>query len=123
MATVDADRNREWLRALRRFKYGIKVRAKFGVIDAYCEQVALERKGVWKWDAPLWRHDDWVTLLYTCIKNNEYPPKLLLGFVKTAEVTFYTPRKQPTPLKVLVAIDEVCRDNSKELRRKFGVFL
>jgi hypothetical protein len=121
MGTVDADRNREWLRALRRFKYGIKVRAKLGVIDAYCEQVALERRGVSKWDAPHWAHDEWVTLLYTCIKNNEYPSELLLGFTKTAEVTFYTPRKQPTPLKVLDAVDEVCRTQSKKLRQKFGV--
>jgi len=121
MATVDPDRNRDWLRALRRFKYGIKVRAKLGVIDAYCEQVALERRGIWKWDAPHWGHDDWVTLLYTCIKNNEYPPELLLGFTKTAEVTFYTPHKQPTPIKVLDAVDEVCRTNSKKLRQKFGV--
>jgi hypothetical protein len=121
MATVDPDRNRDWLRALRRFKYGIKVRAKLGVIDAYCEQVAFERRGIWKWDAPHWAHDDWVTLLYTCIKNNEYPPDLLLGFVKTAEVTFYTPQKQPTPIKVLDAVDEVCRTNSKKLRQKFGV--
>lgn len=123
MATVDADRNREWLRALRRFKYGIKVRAKLGVIDAYCDRVALERKGVSRWNAPFWGHDDWLTLLYTCIKNNEYPPELLLGFTKTAEVTFHTPRRQPTAIKVLVAIDEVCRTNSKKLRQKFGVFL
>jgi len=124
MGTVDQrDRRREWLRALRRFKYGIKVRAKLGVFDTYCEQVAAERKGVARWDAPHWAHDEWVTLLYTCIKNDEYPPALLLGFVKTAEVTFYTPRKQPTVHKVLDAVDEVCRTQSKKLRQKFGVFL
>jgi hypothetical protein len=122
-ATIARDRRREWLRALRRFKYGIKVRAKLGVFDTYCEQVAAERKGAARWDAPHWAHDEWVTLLYTCIKNDEYPPDLLLGFVKTAEVTFYTPRKQPTIHKVLDAVDDVCRTQSKKLRQKFGVFL
>ena len=123
MPRIDEDKRREWLRALRRFKYGIKVRAKLGVLQTICEQVAAERKGKQKWDAPQWDHDRWVTLLYTCIKNNEFPPELLIGFVKTVEVTFMNPHKIPTVIGTVYAVNEVCRAQSKALRQKFGVFV
>ena len=123
MPRIDEDKRREWLRALRRFKYGIKVRAKLGVLQTICEQVAVERKGKQVWDAPQWEHDRWVTLLYTCIKDNTFPPELLVGFVKTAEVTFMSPRKQPTVEGAVDAVNEVCRAQSKALRCKFGVFV
>ena len=120
---IDEDKRREWLRALRRFKYGIKVRAKLGVLQTICEQVAAERKGKQVWDAPQWEHDRWVTFLYTCIKDNTYPPELLTAFVKTAEVTFMTTHKQPKVEKVLDAVNDVCKQNSRALRHKFGVFM
>lgn len=120
---VDDAKRKEWLRSLRRFKYGMKVRAKLGVIQTFCEQVAAERKGKQTWDAPQWEHDRWTTLLYTCIRDNEFPPELIIGFVKTAEVTFLNPRKQPTVEGTLDAMNEVCRDLSVALRTKFEVFL
>ena len=123
MPRIDEDKRREWLRALRRFKYGIKVRAKLGVLQTICEQVAAERKGKQRWDAPQWEHDRWVTLLYTCIKDNQFPPELLTGFVKTAEITFLNARKQPTVEGTVEAVNEICREHSKALRQKFGVFL
>lgn len=108
---------------MRRFKYGIKVRAKLGVLQSICEQVHAERKGKQVWDAPQWEHDRWVTFLYTCIRDNQFPPELLEGFVKTAEVTFLTSNKQPTVDKVLDAVNQVCKQLSKPLRYKFGVFV
>ena len=122
MPKINEAKRKFWLRSLRRFKYGIKVRAKLGVLQTICEQVAAERKGKQKWDAPQWGHDRWVTLLYTCIKNNEFPPELLEGFVKTAEVTFMNSHKPPTIAGTLVAVDKVCKAQSKALRQKFGVF-
>lgn len=123
MPRIDEDKRREWLRALRRFKYGIKVRAKLGVLHTFCEQVAEERQGKRQWDAPEWGHLRWVTLLYTCIKNNEFPPELLIAFAKTAEVTFLNPKKQPTTGGMVTAVNYVCREQSIALRRKFGVFI
>jgi len=123
MPSIDEAKRREWLRALRRFKYGIKVRAKLGVLKSICEQVAAERKGKQQWDAPQWEHDRWVTFLYTCIKDNEYPPELLVGFVKTAEVTFLTSNRQPTVDKTIDAVNQICKQLSKPLRTKFGVFV
>jgi hypothetical protein len=119
---IDEDKRREWLRALRRFKYGMRARAKLGVLETICEQVEAERKGKRQWDAPQWDHERWVTLLYTCIKDNQFPPELLIGFAKTAEVTFMATRKQPTVDKLLDAVNGVCRQLSVPLRQKFGVF-
>lgn len=123
MANIDHDKRREWLRALRRFKYGIKVRAKLGVLQTICEQVAAERKGKNVWDAPQWKHDRWVTFLYTCIRDGIYPSELLIAFAKTAEVTFLNPRIQPTVEMVVDAVNLVCKRLSKQLRAKFGVFV
>ena len=123
MHQIDDDKRREWRRALRRFKYGIKVRAKLGVLQTICEQVGAERKGKHGWDAPQWQHDRWITLLSICIKDNQFPPELLTGFVKTAEVTFMNPHKQPTIEGTVEAVNEICRAQSKALRQKFGVFL
>jgi hypothetical protein len=120
--TIDEDARREWLRSLRRFKYGVKVRAKLGVLQSICEQVAAQRKGLRSWDAPQWEHERWVTLLYTCIKNNEYPPELLIGFAKTTPVTFMASRPQPTVDMTINAMHQVCRQLSRPLRMKFGVF-
>ena len=120
--SVDPDRRREWLRALRRFKYGIRVRAKLGVLGSICQQVGSQRRGQSVWDQPQWTHEKWVSYLYTCIRDNEYPPELLEGFVKTAEVTFFATSKQPTVERVLEASDGVLRQLSKPLRQRFGVF-
>lgn len=121
MPRIDEDKRREWLRALRRFKYGIKVRAKLGVLQTICEQVAAERKGKQRWDQPAWKHDKWLTLLYTSIKDNAFPPELLIGFVKTAEVTFMAVNQQPTVVSTLNAVDKICKQHSRALRIKFGV--
>ena len=123
MLRIDEEKRREWLRALRRFKYGIKVRAKLGVLQTICEQVHTQRKGKQQWDAPQWEHDRRVTFLYTCIRDNEFPPELLEVFVKTAEGTFLTRNRQPTVDKVLDAVNQVCKQNSRALRHKFGVFV
>jgi hypothetical protein len=123
MPRIDDDKRREWLRALRRFKYGIKARARLGILQTICEQVSAERKGKHGWDAPHWEHERWVTFLYTCIKNNEFPPELLKGFVKSAEVTFLNSNRAPTVQHTVDVVNQICREQSKALRHKFGVFL
>jgi hypothetical protein len=122
MPVIDVDKRREWLRALRRFKYGIKVRAKLGVLQTICEQVAQERKGARVWKCPDWEHDKWVHFLYECIRDSKFPPELLRGFAQTAEVTFFNRSRQPTVSSVLDTVNQVCKERSKQLRRKFGVF-
>jgi len=119
---IDPVKRLEWLRALRQFKYGVRVRAKLGVLDTICRQVAVQRRGTQAWDAPQWEHDRWITLLYTCIRDAQFPDELLIGFAKTAEVTFLATSKQPTTANLIAAVDTVCKRLSVELRTKFGVF-
>ena len=118
---VDETKRLAWLRALRQFKYGMQVRAKLGVLQTLCDQVASERAKQKLWDQPAWEHDKWLTLLYTSIKDNAFPPELLIGFVKTAEVTFMAVNQQPTVVSTLNAVDKICKQHSRALRIKFGV--
>jgi hypothetical protein len=119
---INVEKRREWLRSLRRFKQGVRLRSALGVMDTYCRQVALQRKGSTQWSAPDWDNDKWVTRLYTSIKDGKFPPELLIGFAESAEVTFLNPKKQPTPKDALECMNEVCTRLSKRLRQKFGVF-
>lgn len=121
--TIDAAKRREWLRALRLFKYGIKARAKLGVFDAIAQRVAEERKGRTRWDAPDWDDTRWIDLLHESIRDNAFPDELLRGFVRTAEVTFYSQTMQPTRAAMAKAIDQILRHSSTLLRHRFGVFV
>ncbi len=123
MEEIDKQKRLEWLRALRLFKYGIRVRAKMGVLESICIQVAEERKRTRPLAAPYWHHDNSITLLYTCIRDYKFPPELLIGFAKTAEITFLTPHRQPTTESVVSVVDEICRVHSQALRKKFGVII
>jgi hypothetical protein len=123
MPVIDEEKRREWLRALRRFKYGIGVRAKLGVLQTYCEQVGAERVGTTVWSNPDWDHDKWIDFLCECIRDGRFPPDLLHGFAQTAEVTFFSRSWQPTVDSVLDAVNQVCKEKSRELRKKFGVIL
>ena len=123
MLTIDKDKQCEWRKALRLFKQGIKARAKLGVLDTISQQVSKERKGKSQWDAPYWAHEEWLTLLYTSIKHNEFSTKLLTGLVKGSEVTFFATTTQPTTEQILMYVDIVCRMYSKQIRQKFGVFV
>lgn len=120
---IDATKRKVWLRALRRFKYGIKVRTKMGVFDAIAQSVAEERRGRTRWDAPDWDDTRWIDLLYESIRDNAFPDALLRGFVRTAEVTFYSQTMQPTRAAVAKAIDQILRHSSTLLRHRFGVFV
>lgn len=118
---VDPERRKEWLRALRTFKRGMKVRAKIGVLDVICAEVAQERQTTRSWRKPDWFNYEWVDILYNSIKNEQYSKELLVGFVQTADVSYWR-HEAPTPAKALDAVDVVCSDLSVELRRRFGVF-
>lgn len=120
---VDEERRREWLRALRKWKYGIKVRAKLGVLQPICEAVSRDRQGSSSWTMPDWSCDRWITLLYTCIRDEQFTPEILRAFAESAEVTFFNKLSQPTPERMVEGIDRICKTHSRKLRQKFGVFI
>lgn len=119
---MNVERQREWRRAVRTWKMGVKVRAKLGVIQALCDAVAKEREGGASWMSPDWEHPLWVEQLYEAIRDNTHPTELLKGFVESAEVTFFATQKQPKPDRVLEAVDRIYKQLSRRLRGKFGVF-
>jgi hypothetical protein len=114
----------EWLRALRVFKRGLKLRAKLGVLDTICQDVIAERtlsKTRYDWVQPDWSNEKWIDLLFDSIKNNQHPTELLHGFAQSVQGRAYyhiTISKETT----LQAADNVCAELSVQLRRKFGVF-
>lgn len=119
---MDVDRQREWRRAVRTWKFGVKVRAKLGVIQALCDEVAMDRSHGATWVAPDWEHPLWVEQLFEAIRDNRHPRELLKGFAESAEVSFFTMGKAPKPEYVIEAVDKVYKQLSRRLRVKFGVF-
>jgi hypothetical protein len=73
-AQVIPAKRSDWLRALRVFKRGLKVRAKLGVLDTICQDVMAERKLTktrYDWVQPDWSNEKWIDLLFNSIKNNQ----------------------------------------------------
>jgi nitrite reductase/ring-hydroxylating ferredoxin subunit len=121
-AQVVPAKRTEWLRALRVFKRGLKVRAKLGVLDTICQDVIQERtltKTRYDWVQPDWSNEKWIDLLFDSIKNNQHPTELLQGFAQSVRTYHYTTINKETTLQ---AADSVCAELSVQLRRKFGVF-
>jgi hypothetical protein len=119
--TDDATKRLEWRRTLRRFKYGVRVRVRLGVIEKICDKVGQTRKGSANWTQPDWSDDPWVTLLYNCIVNQEYPEQLLRGFVESAEVRWSELKHPPKVERVLDAVDKVISNQRVKLHKKFGI--
>jgi hypothetical protein len=120
---IDEERRREWLRALRKWKYGIKVRAKLGVLKPICEEVARDRSLSSVWTMPDWNTEPWLTLLYESIRDEQFSPRILRAFAESAEVTFLAKLQQPTPERIVEGVDRICKTYSRRLRDKFGVFI
>ena len=120
-AQVIPAKRTEWLRALRVFKRGLKVRAKLGVLDAICQDIIAERKLTktrYDWVQPDWSHEKWIDLLFNSIKNNQHPTELLQGFAQSTLHAYAIISRETT----LEAADNICAELSVQLRRKFGVF-
>jgi hypothetical protein len=117
---VNEDKRKVWLSSLKKFKYGLKARARIGVLDTYIEaERKVGRSGV----VPDWADPQWQDLLYTSIKDNTHPPELLQGLVSQAMNTnWYQHRGNIKAASVLSTADDVCKTYSIDLRKKFGVF-
>lgn len=124
---VVPEKRTEWLRALRKWKRGFKTRAKVGVIDGLIAQWNPKhrpRKGL----RNDFQNEEQLDILYNCIKNNEHPTELLMELVDYAQ--FYTSSysygssrsRQVDGKYVAEAVDQLFKEISVPLRKKFGVF-
>lgn len=119
---VDVEARRKWLRSLRKYKQGIKVRTKLGVFDRLREQVVEERgrQTRYNWKQPDWMTEAWIDKLAKSIEHEDFNLDLLKGIVETAEVSLYN--RKITNENIVSTFDGLVADLSVYLRAKFGVF-
>jgi len=120
-ATINTDKRKVWLSALRKFKYGMKARIRIGAFDPLIQsQKNLPRNNQ---SCPDWSDPTWQELLYNSIKNNDFPMELLNGITAHAvHDRWYYHRGNVKAADILTAMDEVCNTHSVDLRKRFGVF-
>jgi hypothetical protein len=110
-----------WLRALREFKKGIKVRAKMNIFEGFSDTIQKEGSHGY-YDRPDWSHDEHRALLFESIRDNKFPKELLLGITKSYRPDYTWTWARPKPNDVIKETDRICTTYSVELRRQFGVF-
>lgn len=118
------EERKQWRRALANFKRGIKARVRVHAFDGIIDEMWAERqaeKNRWHWQQPQWESKQWMDLLESSIRDNQFPQELLKGLAQTTTTGYYMSSK-PTGQDVLKALDYVCNNQSIELRRRFDVF-
>jgi len=113
------EKRKVWLRALREFKKGIKVRAKMNVFEGISDSI---EQGDNLRFTPDWSHGDYKELLFTSIRDGEFPQELLTGINRTYRSEYSWNWSRPSPKDIITITDKICNTYSVELRRQFGVF-
>jgi hypothetical protein len=113
---VDLDRRKEWLAASAAWKRKLKVIARIGGLDSF---ITHEKQNPTGWrEKPKWGMDEWLDILYKAIKDGDCSPELLSMFA-ASEVSPWNPC---TSMQLYESIDRITKNQSVELRRRFGVF-
>jgi len=124
--TVIPEVRKQWLRDVKRFKKGLKARAKVGALQGYIEEVAEERKannfGNWRYaqNLPKWDSPEITQQVLECLRTEEYPPNLLKLLVQTTALSWN--QTKPTDSMVLANVDTVFNTQSTHYRSSYGVF-
>lgn len=121
---VIPEKRTEWLRALRKWKRGFRTRAKVGVLDGLIAKLDPARR------LPRGYRNDFMNeeqldILYSCIKNNEHPTELLIDLVDYARLNvggYYGKHTELDGKAVADAVDNLFKEISIPLRKRFGVF-
>lgn len=121
LSTIVQDKRIEWLRASKKFKFGVRTKAKMGIIEPIIEQVYQERMNNPKssWVRPDWFSEYWGEKLYTAVKNNDTSTSMIKLIVESGYFSNY---RKMTTKEVLDSMESIFREQSLELRRRFGVF-
>jgi hypothetical protein len=116
---INADKRKEWLAALRKFKLTVKTMAKIGAFDAVVSKAKNNRAYR---NVPDWSSPDWLNLLYEGIRDTTCTEQLSLGIASQGVHAHYW-RKEVDPYTIAVSgLEYVCATYSMDLRKKFGVF-
>jgi len=116
-----------WLRELKRFKRGLKSRIKVGALTMHIAEANTVRESNNKlqWHkrkrlAVDWGQSEWRKKLIRCMKDEKYPPEILMAFVQSTEMSWRN--ADVTQEQVLKAVDKIFTQYSEALRREYGVF-
>jgi len=118
------EERRKWRRDLRRYKRGLKSRAKVGALTGHIDRYEKERNENAKLDWQVRRQlrmlwtNEWIKRLVRCMKKEEYPSEILYAFVRSADRW----HRSTNPQHIIKAVDEVFTAHSEALRREYGVF-
>lgn len=124
--TVIPEVRKQWLRDVKRFKRGLKARAKVGALQGYIEEVKEERNahvnGDWgyKNDLPNWEDSRITQQVLDCLRTEQYPPDLLKLVVQTTYLGWGS--GEITSSMVLENVDKVFNTHSIHYRKAYGVF-
>jgi len=126
---VDPEKRKVWLRMLKRFKRGLKARAKVGALQQHAKRIYdkhadMERNGQhrWQWNMPNWHSDKYYSMLKDSMQSNEFTPEFLDAFVESATPNTYG-NTMATDAHILAYVDTLMNDLSYQLRKDFGVFV
>ena len=126
---IDTEKRRVWLRMLRRFKRGLKARAKIGALQQHAKRIhakheELSRKGQsrWQWELPNFQSPKYYRMLKNALETNEFSPEFLDAFVESATPNTYG-NTIATDAIILQHVDTIMNDLSYQLRREYGVFI
>ena len=124
MDTIIPEKRKQWLRDVKRFKKGLKIRAKLGAFEGIIRTVDAERPtdSHWKYDTsvPKWDSPDITELVLECMRTEEYPHELLKLLAQTANLGWG--RGETTSKQVMENIDYVFDTHSLHYRKAYGVF-
>ena len=126
---IDVEKRRTWLRMLRRFKRGLKARAKVGALQQHAKRIyvkhqEMEKNGKhrWQWEMPNWKSKKYYDMLKEVMQTNEFTPEFLDAFVESATPNTYG-NTLATDAHILQHVDTLMSELSYSLRRDFGVFI
>ena len=122
---VIPEKRKEWLRDLKRYKRGLKTRAKVGALQTY-----IQAQNEWyasspSWTErknrrPIWSGQNWCEKLVCCMREETYPPEILKAFTASVEMGWHV--NVLTDQHVLEIVDKIFTKHSEEFRREYGVF-
>lgn len=122
---VIPEKRKQWLRDVKRFKKGLKIRAKMGALQGYIrtvEKAKTDMGSVWKYNetVPRWDDPEITQHVLECIRTEEYPPDLLKLLVQTTVLE--RGQREITDQLVLANVDSVFDKHSLHYRKAYGVF-
>jgi len=117
------EKRKEWLRMLRKFKRGIKMRIRIGTLDSLLKDIkddtSNHNRGCL---APNWNSMEQLDMLEVAIRNEEFPVKLLDNLVRSTIGYAYRLSFTIEPQHVMREFDKIMRNTSISLRQRLGVF-